>query len=48
MNWNISLFLTWPHNRCLIGWSYLAPDEEEEYHTFELFFAILSLQINWG
>jgi hypothetical protein len=47
MSWNVSLFFTWPHDRCLVGWSYLPPDDKENYHTFELFFTIVSLQINW-
>ena len=47
MNWNVSLFFTWPHDRFLIGWTYLAPDNNDNYHTFEIFLTIVSLQVNW-
>jgi hypothetical protein len=47
MGYDIRIHITWPHSRCLLGWSYLQPDDEENYHTFELFFTIISIQFNW-
>jgi len=47
MGYDINIFITWPHSRCLLGWSYLEPDEKDTFHTFELFLTIISIQINW-
>jgi hypothetical protein len=47
MSWSLSLFITWPHDRFLLGWSYLPPDEDYYYNTFELYLTFISLQFNW-
>jgi hypothetical protein len=47
MNYDINLNITWPHDRLLIGWSFLNPDSENDFYTLEFFFTIVSLQINW-
>jgi hypothetical protein len=42
-----SIFLNWPHDRFLLGWGYTAPDKHVDYHSFELFLTIVSIQVNW-
>ncbi len=44
--WNLTLVLHYPHDRFLLGWEYMAPDEEYDYATFKLFLFITTFELN--
>ena len=46
-DWEINLYVSWPHDRCLLGWSFLHPDDQSDYNTLEFFLFIVSIQFNW-
>lgn len=48
MDYEINIYATWPHDRCLLGWSFLSPDKENDYYTLEFFLTIISIQFNWN
>ncbi len=44
--WNLTLVLHWPHDRCLVGWEYISPDEEFDYTTIKLFLLVTTFELN--
>ena len=44
--WNLTLVLHWPHDRCLVGWEYIGPDEEFDYTTIKLFLLVTTFELN--
>jgi len=44
--WNLTLVLHYPHDRFLLGWEYMAPDEDYDYTTFKLFLFITTFELN--
>ncbi len=36
----------WPHDRFALGWDWLRPDSEFNYHTVKLYLLICSVEIN--
>lgn len=46
--WNLSVVLTLPHQRCLIGWELSPPDDNYDHYTFSLYLTIITLSLDWG
>ena len=46
--WNLTLRFVLPHERLLVGWQYLQPDENDNYYSIYLYLSIISVEFNWG
>jgi len=46
MNWQLDIALHWPHDRCALGWEYIAPNEKEQMNTFTLYLFICTLSLH--
>lgn len=44
--WDLTLVLHYPHDRFLVGWEYIRPDEQYNYTTVKLFLFIITLELN--
>jgi hypothetical protein len=45
----IILSIYWPHDRCLLGWEFIGPTDEEPINSFIIHLTIITLTINlWG
>ena len=44
--WSLEIVLHYPHDRFAVGWQYLAPNEEANFHTLEIFLFITTLTLN--
>jgi|13_taG_2_1085334.scaffolds.fasta_scaffold00640_13 hypothetical protein len=44
--WNLTLVLHWPHDRCLVGWEYIGPEEDFNYTTIKLFLLVTTFELN--
>ena len=45
-DWSVDISLHWPHNRCALGWQYMGPTENVQWHTTELFIFTITVTIN--
>ena len=45
-DWSVDISLHWPHNRCALGWQYLAPTDVVHWYTAELFLFVVTITIN--
>jgi hypothetical protein len=45
-DWSIDITLHWPHNRCALGWQYLAPTDVVHWHTAEIFLFVVTITAN--
>lgn len=48
MNWDLTLFLHWPHDRFALGWEIFYPVEEMPYYTVRVFLGIATITVNYG
>lgn len=46
MNWQLEIAFHWPHNRFALGWDYLAPSDEEPFHTYRLYLFVVTLTLD--
>lgn len=46
MNWDLELVFHLPHDRLAVGWDWMRPDDECNYHTVKLYFLISTITIN--
>jgi len=46
-NWNVNLVFFFPHERFLIGWNYLKPDDDADYYSFIISLGFISIDINY-
>ena len=44
--WELEIIITWPHDRCAVGWEYIGPVKDEPISTFRIFFFILTLALH--
>ena len=48
MDWKILIQFHYPHDRCLLGWEFIKPDETDDYYTIKLFVFIVTLTVDIG
>lgn len=46
-NWELLLNVSWPHERCRVGWEILNPTEENDYTTITIDLFIISFIFNF-
>ena len=42
-DWVLYITFHYPHDRFALGWDYIGPDEEHEYHTIRVYLFIATL-----
>jgi hypothetical protein len=47
MNWTLDIALHFPHHRFLLGWEYIASDEQYNYTTIRLYLFIATLTLDY-
>jgi hypothetical protein len=45
-NWRLTFEFHLPHDRFCLGWQMIAPDEEEDYWTFQFYLLILTITLD--
>lgn len=49
MEWfGIGLNFRWPHEGIMIGYEYIAPDEEDNYHSIRIHLTLVTLLFDFG
>lgn len=46
-DWQLTIETHWPHDRCAIGWEYVAPNEDFEYTTIKLYLILITLTLDY-
>jgi len=46
MSWELVINLHWPHDRFVLGWEYISPDEEHNFSTYTMYLFIMTLQLH--
>lgn len=44
---NVVISLDWPHNSFALGWEYVEPDDEYNYHTYRIFLGMITIEIDF-
>jgi len=47
MDWTLEIAFHWPHDRFLLGWEIMRPDETFNYTTIKVFLFITTLTIDY-
>jgi hypothetical protein len=47
-NWGIYLTFFFPHERFLIGWEFLEPDDNLDYNSFIISLGFVIIGIDWN
>jgi hypothetical protein len=46
--WNLSVMFVLPHERFLVGWEILTPDDKFPHNTFSLSLGIITIAFDWS
>lgn len=46
MDWDLTIFLHWPHDRFALGWDVIYPDKEYLYSTLRVYLFFITFNLN--
>ena len=47
IDWDLTIETHWPHDRCAIGWEYIAPDKTFQYTTIKLYLIFITFTLDY-